>query len=144
MTMHDGADIRARAIDFAVNEAFELGRSRVGRRRRCVKIEGHDVAGLRQTRRHAASEQKAIGALGVTSAHMAEAVYDLLVEKNMVGLDKLVYRRRDGGTCRFGGLAQSGALPSVREPKGQTMASCAARSSRGRRTLAASACYVGN
>ena len=88
--MNDGGDVGPGAIDFAVNEAFEIDRAPIRPHDRAVGVEFQDVRRLHQGRRHVAGEPKAIRTFGAAGAHMTEAVEHVLVEQDVIGVDEVI------------------------------------------------------
>jgi hypothetical protein len=89
VAVYDRDHVRAEAIDFAVNEPFEINRSAGCSERVAVEIEFQNVRGCHQRRRHAASEQEAVRPLVVPDADMPERIDHILVVKDMVRCHKV-------------------------------------------------------
>ena len=85
MAMYHRLHLGTRTIDFAVDETLQIDTAAVGIERRAVEIESEDVFPADQRGRHVACEQKVIGRLVVTHAHMPETVDDALVVENSIG-----------------------------------------------------------
>ena len=74
MGVDDRHDVRARPVDFAVNEALQEQGSPPRVHGIAVEIEFHDVVGRDQRGRKRARHQEAIGVGGMAGADMAETV----------------------------------------------------------------------
>ena len=94
VAVHDGDHIGARAVNLAVDKAFEIGARRVGLRRVAVEIELDDIGGRDKRRRHAARDQEVVRILRMPRADMAEAIDDALLVEDVIGIDEIV---EDGG-----------------------------------------------
>src|SRR6202008_1242067 len=109
MTVHDRHHILAFAIDFTVNETFEIACGTVWHDRIAVEIELQHILHRHQCGCHAARQQKAPRPFGVPYAHMPKTVHHALVEQDVVGVDQFADRRLHGLRC---GLGHGG--PSLR------------------------------
>ena len=94
MAVHDGDHVGPRAVDLAVDEAFEIRARRVRLGRVAVEIELDDVGGGDERGRHAARDQEMVRVLRMACADMAEAVDHALLIEDVVGVDEIV---EDGG-----------------------------------------------
>ena len=94
MAVNHGMDVRPRAVDLAMDEAFEIGGPAVRRDRLSVQVELDHVGCPHQRRRHAAGEQEPVGSSGMTDADMAETVDHVLVEQDVIGVDQVLDQRR--------------------------------------------------
>src|SRR5687768_1344665 len=90
MTVHDRIDVRALAIDLAVNESLKINPAARGVYRLTVQSELNDVIWPHTTWRHISSEQESVGTRVVPNTDMPEGIDDALVKQNMVGDDKIL------------------------------------------------------
>ena len=95
--MNDGGDVRVFAIDLAMDVAFGVEPAAVGRNRLAVEAVFQDIVGGDRAGRDIARQQKAIGALVMPHADMAECIDDALVEQNMIGGDEVIDQVLIGG-----------------------------------------------
>ena len=84
MAMHHRAGVRPRAVDLAMDVAFEVDRAAASVERIAVEAELHDVFGTNQRRRDTAREQESIARRRMADAHMSESIDHALVEQDMV------------------------------------------------------------
>jgi hypothetical protein len=106
VVVDDGLDVRAAAVDLAVDEALEVERARVVDGA-AVEVVLHDVARADQLRRQRSREQVALRLPRVAHAHVSVAVDHALVGQDPIGGDEVLDQTRvsDHGSllCRAPG-----------------------------------------
>ena len=82
--MHYRAGVRPLAVDFAMDEPFEVNCTAADIKRIPVEVEFHDVGGGDQRRSDAAGEQEAVAGGRMADTDMPKSVNYALIEQDMI------------------------------------------------------------
>src|SRR5271156_996734 len=90
VAMHHRTGVRPRAVDFAMDESFEVDRAPASIQRISVEPELHDIGGRGQRRSDTTCEQEPITNSRMANAHVPKPVDHALVKQDMVRRHQLV------------------------------------------------------